>query len=111
MFCKSLYNTLKSAFHLSTFHMHNYNVGCCVCQQWCQVCYNTSMMCTEVDSTAHYAGVFIDYYGGEAVNHITQYSARLYFVCKAGTKLEGPTLEHVKDSYTAHFRFNTEYVC
>ena len=54
------------------------------------------------------AGVFIDYYGGEAVNNIAQYSARLYFVCKTGTKLDGPHLEHVKDSYTA---LNTEYVC
>ena len=50
-------------------------------------------------------------HGGEAVNNIAQYSARLYFVCKTGTKLDGPHLEHIKDSYTAHIRFNTEYVC
>ena len=28
-----------------------------------------------------------------------------------GTKLDSLFLEHVKDSYTAHIRFNTEYVC
>ena len=57
-----------------------------------------------------YTGVFIDYYGGEAESHIVQYAARLYFVCKSGTELEGPVLEHLKDSYTAHIHFSTEYV-
>ena len=57
------------------------------------------------------AGVFNHYYGGEAESHIVQYSARLYFVCLPGTKLQGPLLEHLKDSYTAHIRFNTQYVC
>ena len=54
------------------------------------------------------AGVFIDYYGGEAESHIVQYAARLYFVC---TSLEGPVLEHLKDSYTAHIHFYTEHAC
>ena len=53
-----------------------------------------------------YTGVFIDYYEGEAESHIVQYAARLYFVCKAGT-----SLEHLKDSYTAHIHFYTEHVC
>ena len=57
------------------------------------------------------AGVFIDYYGGEAESHIVQYAARLYFVCKAGTDLEGPVLEHLKDSYVAHIHFYTKHVC
>ena len=56
-------------------------------------------------------GVFIDYYGGEAESHIVQYAARLYFVCKADTTLQGPVLEHLKDSYTAHIHFFTKYVC
>ena len=58
-------------------------------------------------------GVFIDYYGGEVESHIVQlqYAAQLYFVCKAGTSLECPVLEHLKDSYTAHIHFYTEHVC
>ena len=39
-------------------------------------------------------GVFIDYYGGEAESHIVQYAARLYFICKAGTSLEGAPQRH-----------------
>ena len=62
-------------------------------------------------SSLQYPGVFIDYYGGEAQSHIVQYAARLYFVCEKGTKLRGPVLEHLKDSYQAHIRFFTEYVC
>ena len=58
-----------------------------------------------------YTGVFIDYYEGEVESHIVQYAAQLYFVCKAGTSLEGPVLEHLKDSYTAHIHFYTEHVC
>ena len=72
------------------------------CQTFTLVVY---FICTR------YTGVFIDYYGGEAESHIVQYAARLYFVCKSGTELEGPVLEHLKDSYTAHIHFFTEYVC
>ena len=33
-------------------------------------------------------------------SHIVQYAARLYFVCKSGTELEGPVLEHLNTLHT-----------
>ena len=72
---------------------------------------NHYVLLAYTHTSRNYAGVFIDYYGGEAESHIVQYAARLYFFCKAGTSLEGPVLEHLKDSYTAHIHFYTEHVC
>lgn len=55
-------------------------------------------------------GVYLDYYNGDAVDHITRREARVYFTCDAST-ITGPTFEHLKDSYQGHFAVPTKYAC
>ena len=56
-------------------------------------------------------GVYIDYYNGDMIDHITRYEARVYFVCDKSTTINGPVFEHLKDDYKAHFHVFTKYVC
>ena len=55
-------------------------------------------------------GTYLDYYDGDAVDHITRYEARVYFVCSTDT-IVGPKLEHLKESSQAHFHVFTKYAC
>ncbi len=59
-----------------------------------------------------HAGVYLDYYNGDKVGDtIYDYEARVYFVCKAGTEIDGPVFEHLKDTNQAHFHVFTKYAC
>ena len=55
--------------------------------------------------------MFLDYYNGDAVDHITRYETRVYFVCNDQDEIKGPVLEHMKDSYQVHFHVFTKYAC
>jgi hypothetical protein len=56
-------------------------------------------------------GLYLDYYNGDMVDHITRYEARIYFVCNSSTTFAGPDFEHLKDSNQAHFHISTKYAC
>lgn len=56
-------------------------------------------------------GVYLDYYNGDMVDHITRYEARIYFVCQANVTIDGPIMEHFKESDQAHFHVFTKYAC
>lgn len=55
--------------------------------------------------------MYLDYYNGDAVNHIVRYETRIYFVCVKNVTIDGPVFEHMKDSYSVHIHVNTKYAC
>ncbi len=61
--------------------------------------------------THTHTGVYLDYYSGESVSHIVRWESRVYFVCNPNVEIDGPVLEHVKESYTAHFHVFTKHAC
>ena len=56
-------------------------------------------------------GVYLDYYNGDMIDHITRYEARIYFVCNKNVTIDGPRFEHLKDSNQAHFHVFTKHAC
>ncbi len=58
-----------------------------------------------------HAGVHLNYYNGDSVSHIIRWESRVYFVCDMSVDINGPVLEHVKESYQVHFHVFTKYAC
>lgn len=56
-------------------------------------------------------GLYLDYYDGEAVDHTTNYEARVYMICNKTVDFTPPQMEHMKDSYQVHFKMHTKYAC
>ena len=57
------------------------------------------------------AGIYLDYYDGEPVDHITNYEARVYIICNKSVDVSPPEMEHMKDSYQVHFKMHSKHAC
>ena len=58
-----------------------------------------------------HVGIYLGYYDGEAVDHITNYEARLYMICNKTVISIAPQMEHITDRYQVHFKMQTKYAC
>ncbi|XP_065901901.1 uncharacterized protein [Dysidea avara] len=56
-------------------------------------------------------GLYLDYYDGESVDHITNYEARVYIICNKGVEVIPPQMEHMKDSHQVHFKMHSKHAC
>ena len=59
----------------------------------------------------YHVGIYLDYYDGEAFDHITNYEARLYMICNHTVTYTPPRMEHMTDRYQVHFKMQTKYAC
>eukprot|EP00117_Sycon_ciliatum_P031284 scpid72297/ scgid24503/ len=56
-------------------------------------------------------GINLRMYNGDAVSHIQDYAATIYFVCNPKLKMQAPAFEHMTNFYAAHFKVFTSLVC